>query len=167
MASHNRIHRYFHLEIGKHVSNGDQSDPRFGKRAAPKRSRRKKMPSTVQRAVYTDVKTSMEALQSAVQALISSQATFAMSMAPKTSITPGTVGSTVLSLTTTSDNLASGDYEFSGYTGNTAYSIGPVPKAGLRLPLPVQIWPGQKRQFLAGWGGPRQRWLTFLRPAPR
>jgi flagellar capping protein FliD len=77
----------------------------------------------VRRAVYTDVKANMDSLQSAVQALISTQATFGMNMGAKSSITPGTAGSTVLSVTTTSESAAAADYEFSGYTGNTGIQL--------------------------------------------
>jgi len=77
---------------------------------------------TVTRGVYTDVKTNIDALQSAVQALISSQASFDMNMVAKASVTPGTAGSTVMSVTTT-DSAAAADYEFSGYTGNTGIQL--------------------------------------------
>lgn len=73
----------------------------------------------VQRGVYTDVKSNVDGLQSAVQALISSQASFGVTMVSKASVTSGTAGMTVLSVTTTSDTAATADYEFSGY-GNAA-----------------------------------------------
>jgi flagellar capping protein FliD len=77
---------------------------------------------TLTRAVYTDVKTNVDALQSAVQALISTQASFNLNMVAKATVTPGTSGNTVMSVTTT-DSTAAADYDFSGYTGNTGIQL--------------------------------------------
>jgi len=77
----------------------------------------------VRRAVYSDVKTNMDTLQSAVQALISTQATFGMNMVARSSVTPSTPGTAVLNITNTSESAVSADYEFSGYTGNTGIQL--------------------------------------------
>ena len=76
----------------------------------------------IRRAVYTDVKSNLDSLQSAIQALISSQASFGMNLVAKATVTPGTAGNTVLSVTT-SEGAASADYDFSGYTGNTGIQL--------------------------------------------
>jgi len=67
----------------------------------------------VRRGVYTDLKTNFDALQSAVQALISSQASFGLKLFAKASITPATAGTTVLSANLTNENTPSADYDFS------------------------------------------------------
>ncbi len=79
----------------------------------------------IRRAVYTDVKSNLDSLQSAIQALISSQSSFGMNLVAKATVTPGTAGSTVLSATTT-ESAASADYDFSGYTGNSGIQLAKV-----------------------------------------
>ena len=78
---------------------------------------------TVSRAVYTDVKSNIDSLQSAVQALISSQASFSMTMVAQSSVTPGTTGSTVLSATTSS-TAAAASYDISGYNDGSITNTG-------------------------------------------
>ncbi len=67
----------------------------------------------VRRGVYTDLKTNFDALQSAVQAMISSQATFGLKLTSKATVAPGTAGSTVLTLGTVNENAAATDYDIS------------------------------------------------------
>jgi flagellar capping protein FliD len=67
----------------------------------------------VRRGVFTDIKTNFDALQSAVQALISTQASFGLKLTAKASITPAVAGSTVLTATTTNESTPSADYDFS------------------------------------------------------
>jgi len=55
----------------------------------------------VRRGVYKDVKANFDSLQSALQALISTQATYGMNLVSKATVTPGTAGTTVLSATST------------------------------------------------------------------
>ena len=63
----------------------------------------------VRRGVYKDVKANFDSLQSALQALISTQATYGMNLVSKASITPGTTGTIVLSATT-SESAAAAEY---------------------------------------------------------
>ncbi len=65
----------------------------------------------VRRGVYTDIKANFDAMQSAVQALISSQATYGLKLTSKAAVTPGTAGSTVLTLGTVSESAAATDYD--------------------------------------------------------
>ena len=65
----------------------------------------------VRRSVYSDVKSNFDALQSAVQALISSQASYGLSLASKATVTPATSGSTVLTISKTDENAAATDYD--------------------------------------------------------
>ena len=67
----------------------------------------------LRRGVYTDLKTNFDALQSAVQALITTQASFGLKLSAKGSITPATAGTTVVSATLTDENTPSADYDFS------------------------------------------------------
>ncbi len=67
----------------------------------------------VRRSVYTDIKSNFDALQSAVQALISTQASYGLNLVSKASITPATAGSTVLTANITSDSAPAADYDFS------------------------------------------------------
>ncbi|HEX2998059.1 MAG TPA: flagellar filament capping protein FliD [Anaerolineales bacterium] len=67
----------------------------------------------VRRSVFTDVKTNFDALQSAAQALISTQASFGLSLVAKASVTPLTSGSTVLTASLTDESIPSADYDFS------------------------------------------------------
>ncbi len=64
----------------------------------------------VRRGVYTDIRTNFDALQSAMQAMISSHASYTMSMVPKLTTTPGTVGGTTLTATAT-EGAAAADYD--------------------------------------------------------
>jgi flagellar hook-associated protein 2 len=66
----------------------------------------------VRRGVYTDVKTNFDAMQSAVQSLISSQATYGLNLVSKSTVTPGTSGTSVLSLTKTNETAVIADYDF-------------------------------------------------------
>lgn len=67
----------------------------------------------VRRGVFTDVKTNFDALQSAIQALISTQSTYGLNQVSKASITPATSGTTVLTVSKTSENAAVSDYDIS------------------------------------------------------
>jgi flagellar capping protein FliD len=67
----------------------------------------------IRRGIYTDIKTNFDALQSAVQALISTQASFGLKLTAKVSVTPATAGSTVLTTTALNENTPSADYDFS------------------------------------------------------
>ncbi len=64
----------------------------------------------IRKGIYTDMKKNLDALQSAVQALISSQASFGLKLSPSSSITPGIAGSSVLTATTSSSAVY-GDYD--------------------------------------------------------
>lgn len=66
----------------------------------------------IRKGIYTDMKTNFDGLQSALQALISTQANFGMSLTSKATVTPGTIGATVLSVTNT-DSAATADYDLS------------------------------------------------------
>ncbi len=66
----------------------------------------------VRKGIYSDMKTNFDGLQSALQSLISSQDSFGMNLVSKASVTPGTVGTTVLSATNT-DGAATADYDIS------------------------------------------------------
>ena len=66
----------------------------------------------VRRGVYTDVKSNFDALQSAIQALISTQATYGLSTVAKASVTPAISGSTVLTVSKTSETAPVTDYDF-------------------------------------------------------
>ena len=67
----------------------------------------------VRRGVYTDIKSNFDALQSAVQALITTQASFGLKLSAKASITPSTAGSMILATTITNESTPSADYDFS------------------------------------------------------
>jgi len=64
----------------------------------------------VRRSVYTDVKTNLEALQNALQTLISTQGTFGLNLVSKSIVTSGTSGATVLTATNT-DGAPTADFE--------------------------------------------------------
>lgn len=64
----------------------------------------------VRRGVYTDIKTNFDALQTAIQALISTQASYGMKSVSKHTITPGTAGATVLTATST-ESAAAADFD--------------------------------------------------------
>lgn len=67
----------------------------------------------MRRGVFTDVKTNFDALQSAIQALISTQSTYGLNLISKASVTPATSGTTVLNINKTSENAAVSDYDIS------------------------------------------------------
>ena len=67
----------------------------------------------VRRAVFTDIKSNFDALQSAMQALISTQASFGLNLVSKSGITPTLAGTTVLTANVTSESMPPGDYDFS------------------------------------------------------
>jgi flagellar capping protein FliD len=67
----------------------------------------------VRRSVFTDIKSNFDALQSAMQALISTQASFGLNLVSKPSITPTLAGTTVLTASLTSESTSAGDYDFS------------------------------------------------------
>lgn len=77
-----------------------------------KRVQAQKDSMEVRRGVYTDVKSNFVALQSAIQALISNQASFGLRLVSKSSVTPATSGSTVLTVSKTDENAAATDYDF-------------------------------------------------------
>ena len=64
----------------------------------------------VRKGIYSDMKTNFDGLQSALQSLISTQASFGMNLVSKASVTPGTIGATVLSATNT-DGATTADYD--------------------------------------------------------
>jgi flagellar hook-associated protein 2 len=78
-----------------------------------KRVQEQKDKLDVRRGVYTDLKTNFDALQSAIQALISTEASFGLKLVAKASVTPATAGSTVLTASITNESIPSGDYDFS------------------------------------------------------
>ena len=65
----------------------------------------------LRRGIYTDVKANFDALQSAIQALISTQSSFGMKLVSKASITPAISGSTVLTVSKTDENASATDYD--------------------------------------------------------
>lgn len=67
----------------------------------------------VRRGIYTDIKSNFDALQSAIQALISSQASYGLSLVSKASVLPGASGTTVLTVSKTNENVPITDYDFS------------------------------------------------------
>ncbi len=66
----------------------------------------------IRRAIYTDMKNNLDALQTATQALISTQGSFGLNLTPSPSIIAGTAGTNVLTATIT-DTAVYGDYDFS------------------------------------------------------
>jgi flagellar hook-associated protein 2 len=64
----------------------------------------------VRRGVYTDIKANFDSLQSALQALISTQASYGMNLVSKAAVTPADAGTTVLSATS-SESAASAEYD--------------------------------------------------------
>ena len=64
----------------------------------------------VRRGVYTDIKTNFDALQSAIQSLISTHASYGMKAVSKSTVTPGTSGTTVFTATSTESATVS-DYD--------------------------------------------------------
>lgn len=107
----------------------------------------------IRRGVYTDVKTNLDALQSAVQALISSQETFGMSMVAKASVTPGTTGSSVLSATTTNENAVSAEYAITGYMGNTGIQLAKAESRASAVSINADVALGKSGTFWLGGTG--------------
>jgi flagellar capping protein FliD len=66
----------------------------------------------VKRGIYADVKSNFDALQAAVQALISSQASYGLKLNSKASVTPATAGTSVITLGSTSETTPASDYDF-------------------------------------------------------
>lgn len=66
----------------------------------------------VRKGIYTDMKTNLDGLQTALKALISTQADYAVKATAKSTVVPGLSGSTVLSAATT-DTTPFGDYDIS------------------------------------------------------
>ena len=104
----------------------------------------------VRRGVYTDVKTNLDALQKAVQALISTQASYNLNLIAKATITPGTAGTTVLTATTT-DTAVAADYDFSEIQLARAQSQVASLPAGTTLDKPLGI---SGTYWLGGSGNP-------------
>ncbi|NOH01753.1 MAG: flagellar filament capping protein FliD [Chloroflexi bacterium] len=67
----------------------------------------------IRRGVYQDVKSNFDALQSAVQALISTQTSFGLNLVSKAGIIPTAAGTTVLTASVTSENAPAAEYDFS------------------------------------------------------
>jgi flagellar hook-associated protein 2 len=77
-----------------------------------KRTQALKDSMEIRRGVYTDVKSNFDALQSALQALISSQASYGLNLVSKASVTPNISGTSVLTLGKTSESAIAADYDF-------------------------------------------------------
>lgn len=67
----------------------------------------------VRRGIYTDVKSNFDAFQSAVQALISNQASYGLNLVSKSSVTPAVSGTTVFTISKTDEKAATTDYDIS------------------------------------------------------
>ena len=65
----------------------------------------------VRRSIYTDVNSNFTALQSAIQALISSQASYGLKLISQSSVTPANSGTTVLTVSKTDEGAAATDYD--------------------------------------------------------
>ena len=98
----------------------------------------------VRRSVYADVKSNFDALQSAVQALISTQASFGLNLVSKSSIVPITAGSSVLTANVTSDSAPAADYDFSVTRLAKAHSraTAAVPSSDVALNKSGTFWLG-------------------------
>ena len=66
----------------------------------------------IRKSIYTDMKANFDGLQSALQALISSQASYGVTQSTKSSVTPGTSGASVLTVSNTSSSAVAADYNF-------------------------------------------------------
>lgn len=64
----------------------------------------------VRRGIYVDMKTNFDALQSAIQALISTQSSYGIKSVSKHTVTPGTSGATVFSATV-AESASAADYD--------------------------------------------------------
>jgi flagellar capping protein FliD len=67
----------------------------------------------VRRGVYSDVKSNFDALQSAIQTMISTQASYGLKLVSKSSVTPLTAGTTVLTASITDNCTPPANYDFS------------------------------------------------------
>lgn len=89
----------------------------------------------VRRGVYNDVKTNFGALQSAIQALISTQASYGLNLIAKANVTPIVAGTTVLTANITSDSAPSAEYDFSVTRLAKAESLATDPAASSDVAL--------------------------------
>ena len=89
---------------------------------------------SLRRAVYNDLKSNLDALQSAVRALISSQADYALNLGRKASVVPVAAGTTVLSATAAA-GAAFGEYDLQVIALAKAQSWATQPFAGAGQPL--------------------------------
>jgi flagellar hook-associated protein 2 len=64
----------------------------------------------VRKGVYSDIKNNFDSLQTALRALVSTDASYGMNLTSKAAVTPGTSGTTVLSATSTETAVAA-DYD--------------------------------------------------------
>jgi len=76
-----------------------------------KRAQALKDSMEVRRGVYTDVKLDFDSLQSAMQALISSQTSYALKLNSKASVTPATAGTSVVTVVSASETTPASDYD--------------------------------------------------------
>ncbi len=76
-----------------------------------KRVQTQKDEINVRKGIYTDIKKNMDALQSAVLALISTQASFALKLSPSAAVMSGNAGASVLSASA-SETALFGEYDF-------------------------------------------------------
>jgi len=65
----------------------------------------------VRRGVYTDVKSNFDALQSAMQALISTQTSYGLKLTSKASVTPAAAGTSVVTVSNASETVPVADYD--------------------------------------------------------
>jgi flagellar capping protein FliD len=65
----------------------------------------------VRRSIYTDVSSNFGSLQSAIQALISTQASYGLKLTSQSSVTPAASGTTVLTVSKTDETAAATDYD--------------------------------------------------------
>ena len=65
----------------------------------------------VRRSIYTDVNSNFTALQSAIQALISTQANYGLKLISQSNITPSASGTTVLTVSKTDESAAATEYD--------------------------------------------------------
>ncbi len=98
----------------------------------------------VRRGVFSDIKTNFDALQSAVQALISTQASYGLNRVSKASVTPATAGTTVLTSTVTSESAPVADYDFivSKLVKAESRAMAAVPSPDIALNKSGTFWLG-------------------------
>ena len=65
----------------------------------------------VRRGIYTDINSNFTALQGAIQALISTQATYGLKLISQSSVTPATSGTSVITVSKTDEGAAATDYD--------------------------------------------------------